>query len=408
MQSVKPGSKRLIREINEALVLDAVRTHGHRARQDIALDTGLSAPTVSGITADLIDRDLLYEHSTGESAGGRRPVMLALNADAGYVIGVKVTETAVIAVLADLEATVVHRRRRKLRSTEVDHVVKLVSDIVDDLRSKVPDVPVYGLGVGTAGVVDSINGVVHHGTYAQWRDIPLGDLLHRQTGLPTIVDNDVNALAVNEHWFGAGKGVANLLVVSLGRGIGLGLILDGRLYRGATGGAGEFGHVKIAGNTTPCVCGAIGCLEANVADPALERQLRQIDGGTITVVDAAEAARSGDDRYRAVFTEAAAHLGRAIANLVNVLNPELIVLSGEGSQAADLMVETLTDTLRSHTFHGLTDDATLVVESWDDEAWAQGAASLVLAEVFQPALRPHTGSVRPSLQLAEESSTSPQ
>lgn len=403
MQRVKPGSKRLIREINEALILDAVRTHGQRARHDIAADTGLSAPTVSGITADLIDRDLLYEHSTGESAGGRRPVMLALNADAGYVIGVKVTETAVIAVLADLEATVVHRRRRKLRGTDVGHVVKLIGEITNDLRAKVPNAPIYGLGVGTAGVVDSINGIVHHGTYAHWRDIPLGDLLHQQTGLPTIVENDVNALAVNEHWFGAGKGVANLLVVSLGRGIGLGLILDGRLYRGASGGAGEFGHVKIADNTTPCACGATGCLEANVADPALEYQLQQIDGTTITVAEAAEGARAGNDEYRAVFTDAGIHLGRAIANLVNVLNPELIVLSGEGSHAADLMIDTLAATLRAHTFNGLTDDATLVVEPWDDEAWAQGAASLVLAEVFQPSLRPHTGSTRPSLHVIQAS-----
>lgn len=399
MQSVKPGSKRMIREINEAIILDAVRTHGYRARHDIATDTGLSAPTVSGITADLIDRNLLYEHSTGESAGGRRPVMLALNATAGYVVGVKVTETAVIAVLTDLTATVIHRRRRKLRSTDVDHVVKLIGDITNDLRAKVPDAPIYGLGVGTAGVIDSTNGIVHHGTYAHWHDIPLGDLLHQHTGLPTIIDNDVNALAVNEHWFGAGKGVANLLVVSLGRGIGLGLILDGRLYRGATGGAGEFGHIKIAGNTTPCVCGATGCLEANVADPALETRFQQVSGKPITTVEAAEFARAGNTAYSEIFTEAATHLGRSIANLVNVLNPELIVLSGEGSHAADLMLDALNDALSEHTFNGLADGATIVVEAWDDEAWAQGAASLVLAEVFQPKLRPDTGNLRPSLHL---------
>ncbi|MEJ7801667.1 MAG: ROK family protein, partial [Ilumatobacter sp.] len=141
MQSVKAGSKRLIRQINEAIILDAVRTHGYRARTEIATDTGLSAPTVSGITADLIDRNLLYEHSTGESAGGRRPVMLALNASAGYVIGIKVTEQQVIAVLTDLAATVCHRRTRKLRSTDVDHVVNLIGQITDELRTKVTDAP---------------------------------------------------------------------------------------------------------------------------------------------------------------------------------------------------------------------------------------------------------------------------
>lgn len=399
MQSVKAGSKRLIREINEAIILDAVRTYGQRSRAEIANDTGLSAPTVSGITGDLIDRNLLYEHSTGESAGGRRPVMLALNASAGYVIGVKVTETAVIAVLTDLAATVMHRRRRQLKSTDVDHVVKLVADATDDLRSKIPGEPVYGLGVGTAGVVDSRHGIVHHGTYAHWRDVPLGDLLYQRTGLPTIVENDVNALAVSEHWFGAGKGVANLLVVSLGRGIGLGLILDGRLYRGAHGGAGEFGHVKIADDDTPCACGASGCLEAVIADPALEATFFRLTGEPTSTETAAVAARAGNEQFREVFAGAGEHLGRAISNLLNTLNPELVVLSGEGSHAADLMLEPLHAALSEHTFNGLLDGVDVVVEPWDDEAWARGAASLVLAEIFQPAIRPDEGVERPSLTL---------
>lgn len=400
MQSVKAGSKRLIREINEAIILDAVRTYGQRSRAEIAHDTGLSAPTVSGITADLIERNLLYEHSTGESAGGRRPVMLALNASAGYVIGVKVTETAVIAVLTDLAATVIHRRRRQLRSTDVDHVVRLIADVTHDLRAKVPNGPVYGLGVGTAGVVDSQHGVVRHGTYAHWRDVPLGALLYQRTGLPTIVENDVNALAVSEHWFGVGRGVANLLVVSLGRGVGLGLILDGRLYRGARGGAGEFGHVKIGNDETPCVCGASGCLEAVIADPALEARVERLTGEPTSTKAAADAARRGDDAVRGVFVVAAEQLGRAISNLLNTLNPELVVLSGEGSHAADLMIEPLTAELREHTFDGLLDGVDVVVEPWDDEAWARGAASLVLAEMFQPAIRPHDGIERPSLTLS--------
>lgn len=390
----------MIREINEAIVLDAVRTHGHRSRADIAHDTGLSAPTISGITADLIERNLLYEHSTGESGGGRRPTLLALNPGAGYVIGAKVTETEIIAVLTDLEATVIRRRTRKLSGNSVEHVVALIGKMVDDLRSKIPDKPLYGLGVGTAGVVDSVHGIVHHGTYAHWRDVPLGDLLHQRTGLPTIVENDVNALVVSEHWFGVGKGVANLLMVSLGRGIGLGMVLDGRLYRGAFGGAGEFGHFKISGNTTACACGGLGCLEAVVADPALRTAASQIAGRDITTLEAAAQARDGNDALGQVFLDAANQLGAAIGNLVNLLNPELIVLAGEGSHAADLMIDTLKDQIRSHAFDGLSQSVDIVVEPWDDEDWARGAASLVLAEIFQPALRPDIGTPRPSLALA--------
>ncbi|MFT4865176.1 MAG: N-acetylglucosamine repressor [Ilumatobacter sp.] len=400
MQTVKAGNKRMIREINEAIVLDAIRTHGQISRVDIAQQTGLSAPTVTGITAALIDRTLIYEHSTGQSGGGRRPVLLALNGSAGYVIGVKVTETNVVAVLTDLEASVVQRRIRKLSGTSVEHVVAVLGKVVDDLRAKVPNAPLYGLGVGTAGVVDSVHGIVHHGTYAHWHDIPLGDLLEQRTQLPVVVDNDVNALVVSEHWFGAGKGIANMLVVSLGRGIGLGMILDGRLYRGAYGGAGEFGHVKISRDTTSCECGATGCLEAVAADPAIAKAASEIVGRTVTNLEAAELARSGNGAIVAVFDEAARHIGTALANLVNVLNPELIVLAGEGTHAADLIVPALEQALAEHTFNGLLDTASVVVEPWDDEAWARGAASLVLAELFQPALRPEQGSTRPSLNLA--------
>ena len=406
MQTVRAGSKRMIREINEAIVLDAIRTSGHVSRVDIAQQTGLSAPTVTGITADLIGRRLIYEHSTGESGGGRRPVMLALNGAAGYVVGAKVTETHVIAVLADLEATVIHRRTRKLSSNRVSHVVKLVGDIVDDLRTKIPNQPLYGLGIGTAGVVDSLHGTVHHGTYAHWHDIPLGDLLEQRTRLPVVIDNDVNALVISEHWFGTGKGIANLLVISLGRGIGLGMVLDGRIYRGAHGGAGEFGHIKIPGDTTRCDCGAVGCLEAVAADHAIEVSASTITGRTLTTHEAADLARNGDQAIAAVFQTAARHIGIATANLVNVLNPELIVLSGEGTHASDLMLPTFQQALTEHTFNGLLDGFNVIVEPWDDEAWARGAASLVLAELFQPAIRPEQGATRPSLSINFSSTTS--
>ncbi len=400
MQSVKAGTKRMIREINEAIVLGAIRAHGQRSRAEIAADTGLSAPTVTGITSELIDRNIVYEHSTGESAGGRRPVMLALNSTAGYVIGAKVTETHVTAVLTDLEATVVHRRTRKLAGTSVDQVVRLIGAIVDDLRSKVDNRPIYGLGIGTAGVIDSVNGVVKHGTYAHWRDVPLGDRLQQRTGLPVVIDNDVNALVVCEHWFGVGREVSDLLVISLGRGIGLGMVLDGRLYRGAQGGAGEFGHVKVINDTTPCACGGEGCLEAIAADPALVRSAARVLGRDVDSHGAAAAARAGNDRVRTLYVDAATLLGHAVANVVNVLNPSLIVLSGEGTHAIDLMLDPFTTALHDRVFDGLADDLEITVERWEDEAWARGAASLVLAELFEPAIRPDAGAGRPSLELA--------
>ena len=278
MNEVRAGSKELIREINQALVLNTVRRQRSVSRTDIAGLTGLSPPTISGITNELIERGLLFEASIGESAGGRKPILLSLNAAAGYVVGIKLTETQAVGVLADLDANVEARHSTKLSARSEEHVVAAVARIAKRLAERAHGRPVLGIGVGLAGVIDRDAGIVRHATYLDWRNADFAEHLRRRTGLPVVIDNDINALVANERWFRHGRDVNNLLVVSLGRGVGLGMVLDGRIYRGAIGGAGEFGHVTIDPDGPTCDCGKRGCLEAFVADPALERAASDIVG----------------------------------------------------------------------------------------------------------------------------------
>jgi predicted NBD/HSP70 family sugar kinase len=387
MQPVRVGSKELIREINSSLLLAELRT-GLLSRTELAKRTGLSLPTVSEIVADLLARGIVEERETAASGGGRKPVLLALRAAAGHVIGIKVTETDVIAVRTDLNAGIVDRAAATVPADDVRTVVRVIAQVVRRLRPK--DGPLYGVGVGLAGVVDRSSGVVRHATYADWRDVDLAGLLEKKLGVPVVVDNDVNTLVANEQWFGAGRGVSDMAVVSIGRGIGLGMVLDGRLYRGAGGGAGEFGHLKVADGPA-CVCGGRGCLEAVIGGPAILART-----GQVTLDDAAQLARDGDAAARAVFDEVGRILGTAVGNLVNLLNPKLIVLAGEGTRAAELMLPGFDETLRSSVFDGLQQDLEVVVDEWDDEAWARGAAGLFLGELFQPNLRPDEAG-RPSL-----------
>ena len=387
MQPVRVGSKELIREINSSLVLAELRA-GLVSRTDLARRTGLSLPTVSEIVADLIARGVVEERETAVSGGGRKPVLLALKADAGFVIGIKVTETQVIAVRTDLNAGIVDRADAAVPADDVRTVVRVIAQVVRKLRPK--DGPLYGVGVGLAGVIDRASGVVRHATYADWRDVDLAGLLEKRLGLPVVVDNDVNTLVANEQWFGAGRGVADLAVVSIGRGIGLGMVLDGRLYRGAAGGAGEFGHLKVA-DGPDCACGGRGCLEAVIGGPAILSRT-----GRATLEDAAAVARGGDPAARAVFDEVGRILGTAVGNLVNLLNPKLIVLAGEGTRAGELILPGFDDALRTAVFDGLQRELEIVVDDWDDEAWARGAAGLFLGELFQPNLRPDEAG-RPSL-----------
>jgi predicted NBD/HSP70 family sugar kinase len=398
VQPVRVGSKELIREINSSLVLEELRG-GLVSRTELAKRTGLSLPTVSEIVAELIGSGVIEERETASSGGGRRPVLLGLKPDAGYVIGIKVTETRVIAVLTDLNAGIVERATVGLVDDGVATVVRAIAGVVKKLQAKTKTKagsaskagPVYGVGVGLAGVIDRASGVVLHATYADWRDVDLAGLLTKRTGLPVVVDNDVNTLVANEQWFGAGRGVSDVAVVSIGRGVGLGMVLDGRLYRGAGGGAGEFGHTKVVADGPLCDCGGRGCLEALIGEPAILAA-----SNCSTIEDAADLARSGDQAVKEVFEQVGRILGTAVGNLVNLLNPQLIVLAGEGTRTADLFRPAFDQALKQAVFDGLQRELDVVVDDWDDEAWARGAAGLFLGELFQPNLRPDEAD-RPSL-----------
>ncbi|HMQ31669.1 MAG TPA: ROK family transcriptional regulator [Chloroflexaceae bacterium] len=396
MLPIRVGSKQLIREINQALVLNAVRAGGALSRTEIAQRTGLSMPTISDITAELIESELLYEGATGVSTGGRKPVLLALNAQAGYAIGVKLTEELLTAVLTDLDATVVARESAPVTGHTPEQIADALATVVRALVPAANGRPVFGVGVGMAGVIDRDRNLVRHATYFGWRNLPFGQLLEGRLDLPVIVDNDVNALTAAEQWFGSGRGVADFVVISIGRGVGLGMVLDGRLYRGSRGGAGEFGHTTVVPDGPLCACGKRGCLEALISDIAIAQRAATALGHEVAVHEAVDGALGGDAALQSIFAAAGRTLGLAVANLVNVLNPAMVIISGEGVRAGELVTAPFRRALREHCFDGLDDDLAVVTEPWGDEAWARGAASLLLGELFQPAIR-QGDEERPSL-----------
>lgn len=384
---LRNGNRQLIREINESLVLSLVRNSGPISRTDIAKAAHLSLATVSGITNALIEQGIIYEHQAGSSTGGRRPVPLALNTQAGFVIGAKLTETHIVAALTDLGASIVEQRVAPLGDDQrPEIIVNVLAALVDDLRAPHPDHRIFGLGLGMAGVIDRRTGRCKFSPFFQWRDVPLAELLEERLGLPVVLENDANTLTLAEQWFGAGVGMSDFLVITLGRGIGMGMVLNGQLYRGAGGGGGEFGHVTMVPDGPRCACGKRGCLEALVADPALLHRFQRAFGRELSMEETVSLARQGDVAAQSIFTAAGRTLGLAIADLVNIFNPPLIVVGGEGVRALDLFLEPLRETLQSHCFNGFFNDLRLVIEPWGDDAWARGAASLMLEELFRPTL----------------------
>jgi predicted NBD/HSP70 family sugar kinase len=391
------GNRDLIRAINRSLVLNTIKRFGPIARAAVARRTGLSPATVTGITAELIKDDLIFEKETGDSRGGRRPILLALHPNGGYVIGIKLTETQVIGALTDLEATVLGKKSKALGDRHPSAVIRTLADLVEELHQQahLPRKKLLGVGIGLAGIVDSERGVLRQSPFFGWKNLPLRSLLQERIQAPVYVDNDVNTLTLAEKWFGAGQGVENFLTVTIGRGVGLGVVVNGQFYRGAGGGAGEFGHITVDPQGPLCPCGKRGCLEAFVGEPALIKSVQSSPiAGTIQSVDELIAlAEGGDATARELFARAGAILGQAIANLVNVFNPQRIVIGGEGVRIGDWIFDPMRTTLHQHAVPELWEDLELKIEPWGDDAWARGAASLVLRELFESPMNREPASI---------------
>jgi predicted NBD/HSP70 family sugar kinase len=373
--------------MNRAVVLGMIHDLGPISRAAISARTTLSPATVTGITGELIAQGLVYEHSAGPSTGGRPPVLLSIDRAAGCVIGIKLTESHVIAALTDLGAESLEQRTVPIGSNRSpEAVTETIAALVTGLRGLHPARRFLGVGIGLAGAIDRWAGICRFSPFLDWRDVPLREMLEKQVNAPIVIENDVSALTLAERWFGGGEGVTDFVVVTLGRGVGLGMVLDGRLYRGGRGAGGEFGHVCVDPDGPPCTCGNRGCLEAVIGEPALANVVSVALGAGVTLAEAAERARRGDASARALFGCAGETLGGALSSVINVLNPTRVIVGGEGVHILDLLIEPMRAALARHCFDGLFDDLDLVVEPWGDDAWARGAAGLILDDLFHARL----------------------
>ncbi|MBM3272764.1 ROK family transcriptional regulator [Candidatus Kaiserbacteria bacterium] len=388
------GNRDFSRALNRSTVLNTVKSRGPIARTEVARHTGLSAATVTGITSELIREGLIFEKASGDSRGGRRPILLALNPRGGFVVGLKLTESEAIGALTDLEATVIAKRVGRLASRSPEKVVEALAALVTNLvtENNLRKKQLLGVGLGLAGIVDAQRGILRQSPYFGWRDLPLRRMLQEHVRTAVHIDNDVNTLTITEKWFGAGQGTDDFLTVTVGRGVGLGIVVNGQFYRGASGGAGEFGHTVVDPDGPPCDCGKRGCLETFVGDPGLLRMASEavskgmIPGPVKDIDDLLALAKDGSAAAQAVFARAGDVLGQGIANLINIFNPQCILISGEGVRAGDWLFGPMREAVASHVMPGLAGNTEIRIDPWGDDAWARGAAGLVLRELFESPL----------------------
>ncbi|MGV9381090.1 ROK family protein [Nonomuraea sp. NPDC003707] len=373
-------------DLTRTAILALLGTVGPLSRSEIARRLDLSPATVTQLTRELMGHGMLEELDLTPSRGGRPAVRLGLVGSAGRALGVKVTAEHLVLVDVRLDGEVLGSWERPFDPSAPDALDSLagaISSVVAESSADERTPPLLGIGVGVPGSVDDqAAGTVNAPTLG-WRAMAVGDWLRRRLELPVLVENDVNALAAAERLYGRGRTHRDFLVVTIGRGVGAAIVADGRVYRGARGGAGEFGHLPVDPGGPVCGCGARGCLEAYVGAAGLLAAARARNVH-LDLPALGRAAAGGDAAAREVFAEAGAILGRATAGLINVVDPEVVVVLGEGTADWPLWRASFDAALRAQLYPGRR-DISVEVESWDDTSWAQGAAALVLATPFDAA-----------------------
>lgn len=395
--TIRTADHEFMRSLNRAAILNHIRIHGETKRTDIAAATGLSVTTISEIVSGLIGEGLLTASARRAQGAGRgRPAAkLRLNASAAHVLGVKISPYQIGVALTDFAGNIVATSIVPIRAA--NHPPELVADLIADaighalLAAGYRIEEVEGVCVGVPGFVERRSGLVRWSPSLAGRDIAFGDMLGARLGCPAFVENDANLVTLAEQWFGAGRDEESFVVISVEHGVGMGLVIDGDLVRGAKGFAAEFGHMIIDPEGPLCRCGRKGCIEAFAADYALVRAAGRIDPAAATAQEPLRTkmligemiADPDEPRARAAFHEAGVAVGVGLAHVVNLLNPGKVVFTGDMMRAAEAFVPVAIETAEARMISELRGETEYAVQRQGDEAWARGAAAAVLQKLYR-------------------------
>lgn len=390
----------LQREYGRRTLLRQIRLAGKIPRIELAALTGMSRATVTTITAELLQSGLLEEVAQPESESdarrGRPRVDLKIRGAAHLLVGAKVSNLQLSLVLIDFEGARLATLETAMPAETLSPVelADMVARTVDDLarRANRTADEISGVGLGIAGIVQASEGFVYWSPSLTQRNVKFGEILSQRLGRPVFIDNDTNLVAVAEKTFGLGQAHSDFIVVTIESGVGMGLVLGDEVYRGTRGCGTEFGHTKVQLDGALCRCGQRGCLEAYVADYALLREATTLRADDPTAPPAARieallnAAKQGDSAARSIVDRAGRMFALGLANLVNIFDPELIIVAGEQMQFDHLYADEVISAIRKSIVQIDKAPPEVVIHKWGNLMWARGAAAYALDKVSELAL----------------------
>ncbi|WP_326799108.1 ROK family transcriptional regulator [Streptomyces sp. NBC_01808] len=378
-----PGSQSSLHRANLERVVRAVRLSGSLTQAQIARSTGLSAATVSNIVRELQESGTVSVTPT--SAGGRRARAVSLSGDAGIVVGVDFGHTHLRVAVGNLAHQVLAEESEPIdvdasATQGLDRAEALVSRLVG--ATDVPADKVVGVGLGVPGPIDTETGVLGSTTILPgWTGTNPRDDLQSRLGVPVYVDNDANLGALGELVWGSGRGAKDVAYIKVASGVGAGLVINGQLYRGPGGTAGEIGHITLDESGPVCRCGNRGCLETFTAGRYILGLLEASHGPGLTVERMVQLARDGDPGCRRVIADVGRHIGSGVASLCNLLNPSRVVLGGDLAEAGELILQPIGESVARYAIPSAARQLALASGALGSRAEVLGALALVLSEM---------------------------
>ena len=365
--SPRKATRQDTKEHNRDLVLKVFFDHESISRAEIARITGLTRATVSSIVSSFLDEGLVEYIGRGESIGGKAPDMLSLIPDARYLVGINLEEEQFVGAIVNLRGEIKDDVTLSLGQTDGQAAVELIYQILDKLLTH-HWTPVVGIGIAAPGLINTTEGVVVNAVNLEWQDLPLASLIRERYQLPVAILNDSQAAAIGEYVYGQEHKLnKNLIVISARHGIGSGILIDGKIFQGDGGGAGEIGHVVVQKDGLPCRCGKNGCLETVASSRAVVQRAQELapnhpdsilseTATKITFESVAEAFQAGDALAIEIVTDAGRYLGASIANLISILNIHNIVLTGSMLTFGEIWLQSIRDASSQTAFTNMALD----------------------------------------------------
>lgn len=394
------GSFQLMKSMNRSLILNIIREKELISRAEIAKLTGLTPPTVSNLVKELLEAEIVVEQRLGESSGGRKPTMLTLNSEMFHIIGLDVGSHDIKIILTTITGKILKKvlvpiPPETTSESLLDMIVESIRSII--LKDDIDNSKIIGIGVGMHGIVDVEKGISVLAPNLNLKNIPIKKVLEKEFNMIVKMENDARAMGLGELWFGHGVGVHSFVSINIGRGIGAGIIMNGKLHHGSHFISGEIGHMAIDINGPKCTCGNYGCLQAFASGPSIaENVKKQLRLGQTSLLEELsrhdfeqmtgemiyEAARQKDPLSISALAQAGRYLGIGITNLIHMINPDRIILGGGVLNAKEFIFDSIRTTVQQRALTETAKNTEIIVSKFGEDATAIGAVALIMAEIF--------------------------